>query len=111
MMIIDYHSHLGWNRNNNTFQVQELLDDMEENKIDKRMVSALYGYSIAEQNAAVEKLVTEHPDKILGCAVINPKERDCLQQMEFVAGSGMFKAVELDSLEHCYYPEVCANID
>ena len=110
-MIIDYHSHLGWNRESNTFQTEELLEDMEKNGVDIRMVSALYGYSTAEQNAVVAKFAQEHPDKIIACAVINPKERSCLEQMREVAASGIFKAVELDSMEHCYYPEVCPNID
>lgn len=110
-MIIDYHSHLGWNREDNTYETQQLLEDMEENGVDIRMVSALYGYSTAEQNAAVAKLAQDNPDKILACAVINPKERDCLAQMREAAESGIFRAVELDSLEHCYYPEVCPNID
>ena len=103
-MIIDYHSHLGWNRETNTFETQQLLEDMDRNGVDIRMVSALYGYSIPEQNAAVAKFAQDNPGKILACAVINPKERDCLAQMREAAESGIFRAVELDSMEHCYYP-------
>lgn len=109
--IIDYHAHLGWDRTNNRFKTEELLEDMEINQIDKRMVSALYGYSIPEQNEAVARLSQENPDKIIACAVINPKERDALSYMKEVACSGVFRAVELDSLEHSYYPEICPGID
>ena len=53
-----------------------LLEDMDRNGVDIRMVSALYGYSIPEQNAAVAKFAQDNPGKILACAVINPKERN-----------------------------------
>ena len=104
-MIIDYHAHLKWDRETNSYDTEACLKDMEENCIEKRMVSALYGYSVREQNEAVERMVREHPDQIIGCAVINPKERDCVEEMERVASCGCFKAIELDSMEHCYYPE------
>lgn len=110
-MLIDYHSHLGWDWKTNTYQTRELLEDMEKNGIDVRLVSALQGYSIEEQNHVVAGLAEEHPGKILACAVINPKERDCVSYMQRIAESGKFKAIELDSLEHCYYPEVCPHMD
>ena len=103
-MIIDYHAHLKWDRETNSYDTEACLKDMEENCIEKRMVSALYGYSVREQNEAVERMVREHPDQIIGCAVINPKERDCVEEMERVASCGCFKASELDSMEPCYYP-------
>ena len=84
-MIIDYHAHLKWDRETNSYDTEACLKDMEENCIEKRMVSALYGYSVREQNEAVERMVREHPDQIIGCAVINPKERDCVEEMERVA--------------------------
>lgn len=110
-MIIDYHSHLGWDRETDTFRTDELLEDMEKNGIDRRMVSALYGYSIREQNDAAAELARNHPDKILACAVINPRERDAVPYMKELASYGIFKAIELDSLEHCYYPEEERGID
>lgn len=110
-MMVDYHSHIGWDRETNRFDGDGLLKDMDENQIDRRMVSALHGFSIREQNDAVEELVKAHPDRIIGSAVINPKERDCVGEMERIAASGSFKAIELDSMEHCYYPETLPVID
>ncbi len=111
MKIIDYHAHLGWDQKTDSYLGEELLKDMDENGISMRVVSALYGYSIKEQNDAVMKLVKEHPDRIIGSAVINPKERNCIKEMNRVVESGYFRTIELDSMEHCYFPEVCPNID
>ena len=110
-MIIDYHSHIKWDRDTNQYDTEALLLDMQENQIDKRVVSALAGFSIREQNDAVAELVKAHPDRIVGSAVINPKERDCVAEMERIAASGCFKTIELDSMEHCYYPETMPVLD
>lgn len=110
-MMIDYHSHIKWDRDSNQYDTGALLKDMEENHIDKRVVSALAGFSIKEQNDIVAELVKAYPDRIIGSAVINPKERDCVMEMERIASSGYFKTIELDSLEHCYYPETMPVLD
>ena len=87
-MIIDYHSHIKWDRDTNQYDTEALLLDMQENQIDKRVVSALAGFSIREQNDAVAELVKAHPDRIVGSAVITPKERDCVAEIERIAASG-----------------------
>ena len=111
MKIIDYHAHLGWDQETNTYLYDDLIEDMDKYGIDIRMVSALYGYSIEEQNNAVIELIKRYPNRIIGSAVINPKERNCIEETKRIIASGYFKAIEFDSLEHCYYPEVCPNID
>lgn len=60
-MIIDYHSHIKWDRDTNQYDTAALLQDMEENQIDKRVVSALAGFSTREQNGAVAELVKANP--------------------------------------------------
>ena len=111
MKIIDYHSHLGWDQKNDKYLCDDLLTDMDKNSIQIRQVSALYGYDIPEQNEAVANLVRLHPDRIIGSAVINPKTRNCIDETKKAIDSGLFKSLEFDSMEHCYYPEVCPNID
>lgn len=111
MKIIDYHAHLGWDQKTDTYLGDELLADMDQCGIEKRVVSALYGYGITEQNDAVMALVKAHPDRVIGCAVINPKERGCLDEMRRIIDSGLFKCIELDSMEHCYIPETCLHVD
>lgn len=110
-MIIDYHSHLHWDRKTDTYDIEGLLMDMADNNIDIRVVSALNGSSITKQNDTIAKLVKEHPDKIIGCAVINPKAVDCVEEMQRIGELGIFKCIELDSLEHNYYPEECDAMD
>ena len=110
-MIIDFHSHISWDRKTNTYDVEGLLHDMEINNIDVRVVSALYGPNIKEQNDFISNLVLEHPDKLVGCAVINPKTIDCVDEMKRICELGTFKCIELDSLEHNYYPEECDALD
>ncbi len=111
MKIFDYHSHLGWDQKTNTFKCDELLLDMDEYGIEQRMVSALYGYDISKQNDVVAELVKKYPDRIVGCAVINPKLENCIEETKRIVSTGLFKAIELDSLEHSYYPEATENID
>ena len=111
MPIIDYHSHIHRDFKTKQYQTDCLLKDMEENSIDIRMVSTLEGKTITLQNQFVQNFVKEHNDKLIACATINPKEDDALDEMLRVAKSGDFKAIELDSLEHGYLPEITPNID
>ena len=105
MKILDYHCHLPWDRNTNVYDVDAVIKDMDENKISIRLLSAIQGYSCREQNEAVLNAVKKHPDKLLACAVVNPKERDYKEVLQFIAENKEFVALELDSLEHSYYPE------
>lgn len=108
-MIIDYHAHV--RRDGLAYRVDDLLHDMEQNGINRRLVSAMEGTSIAEQNNAVADMVRKHSDKLLGCAVINPKEDGALAEMERVSAMPEFRAIELDSFEHGYLPENCPHVD
>ncbi|WP_040214989.1 amidohydrolase family protein [Clostridium polynesiense] len=110
-MVIDYHCHLPWDREKDEYLVEQLIADMDKNNIDIRMISAIDGYSIKEQNDAMISAVKKYPDKLIGCAVINPKERDCIEELHRVIESGCIKAIELDSLVHNYYPETEPLID
>ena len=110
-MIIDYHAHLKWNRDSDTYDVESCLHDMDENKIDMRMISALEGYDIVHQNNVVAEAIKQHPDKLIGCAVLNPKERDVMKELHRVIDMGVFSAIELDSNEHCYFPEIAPHME
>ena len=95
MKIIDYHAHLGWDQKRDVYLGNELLEDMDQNGIEKRLVSALYGYGINEQNDAVAELVKAHPDRIIGSAVINPKERNCVDEVKRIIDEAYSQAKEL----------------
>lgn len=119
-MIIDIHSHIKLSISqpeSEEFSKEqekrelELLADMEKNKIDYRIVSALEARSVKESNQYISGFVSRYPDKLLGCAVINPKEYDCAERtLEALALPGI-SMLEFNSLEHGYYPDHCPGID
>lgn len=111
-MIIDFHAHLDRNPITKEYYVADLLNDMKENNIDKRVVSTFYGSSIAAANDKIIEIVREYPDQLIGCAVINPKLDDAVEEVKRVAEFDEIKMIEFNSLEHGYRPEKFAyNID
>lgn len=110
-MMLDFHAHLKRDRVRKQYLPDALLDDMAQNHIDMRVVSALEGKSIAHQNDAIADLVARHPQQLIGCATINPKEDDCVEEARRVAALREIRAFELDSLEHGYLPEAWPVID
>jgi len=108
--VIDLHAHLSRDYTAKKYRVDELLEDMRAYPNMRRMISCLDG-PVYLGNLEIEKLVKEYPDRFFGCAVINPKEDDALEEMKRCISTGKFKAVELNSLEHGYIPEITPNID
>ncbi|WP_105303408.1 amidohydrolase family protein [Anaerolactibacter massiliensis] len=104
-MIIDFHAHLDRNPISKEYLVEEQFADMEKNHIDKRVISTFYGSDISAANDEIAKLVKSYPDQFIGCAVINPKLDDSVEEAERISGFSEFKVVEFDSLEHGYRPE------
>jgi hypothetical protein len=110
-VIIDVHAHVKRDEETHEYLEQELLEDMDRNQISLRFVSALEGKSIRDQNNYISDLVTRYPDKLIGCAVINPKEDDAIEETRRVLTLPGVKMVEFNSVEHGYYPDSCPNID
>lgn len=110
-MIIDIHAHIKRDDTTHEYFEQELLDDMKKNNISLRVVSALEGKTIQDQNNYISDLVTRHPDQLVGCAVINPKEDNSVEETKRVLQLPGIKMIEFNSIEHGYYPDSCPNID
>ncbi len=111
-MILDFHSHLDRDPITKEYKVEELLKDMDDNNIDLRVVSTYYGTSISSANDKIVELVRKYPDKLIGCAVINPKADDSVTEAERVLAMDEIKVIEFNSLEHGYRPEKYAyNIE
>mgnify|MGYP000887675649 FL=1 len=111
-MIIDFHAHLERDPESKTYLVADLEEDTHYNKLNLRLISALEGKNVRSQNQAVRELVQTNPDKYLGCAIVNPKEDDSIEQVLEIASQPEFRAIEFDSLEHGYLPEAQQqNID
>ena len=96
-MIIDIHSHIKLDGQ------QPLFQDMDKNGIDYRIVSCLSEPDTKIANKFVEELVSAHPDRLGGCAVINPKQRDCAEECERFLENPAMKMVEFNSLEHSWW--------
>ena len=103
--MFDFHSHLRRDPITKEYEIEALLADMEANKIDCRMISTVEGKSTSAQNDMIIDLVKQYPDKLVGCAVINQKEDDSVEEMKRVCMHKEIKAIELDSMEHGYLPE------
>ena len=111
-MVLDFHAHLDRDPITKEYDVTGLLQDMEENKIDQRVVSTFYGASMSAANDKIIELVRQYPDKLIGCAVINPKLDDAVEEVRRIAAADEIKMIEFNSLEHGYRPEKFAyNIE
>lgn len=111
-MIIDFHAHVDRDPITKEYHVAELIQDMDENNIDKRVISTFFGASISDANDKIVELVRAYPDRFIGCAVINPKLDDAVEEAKRVASFDEIRMIEFDSLEHGYRPEKFAyNID
>lgn len=111
-MRIDFHAHLDRNPITKEYDVAGLLQDMEENEIDVRVISTFYGASISSANDKIIELVHLYPEKFIGCAVINPKLDDAVDEVKRIANHKEIKMIEFNSLEHGYRPEKFAyNIE
>lgn len=110
-MIVDIHSHIKRNYINPEEEEKRLIQDMEKNKVDFRVVSSLDGLSTDEANQYISELVSRHPNCLAGCAVINPKEADCREKTERALELPGMVMLELNSLEHGYYPDSCEGVN
>ena len=63
-MVLDFHAHLDRDPITKEYDVTGLLQDMEENKIDQRVVSTFYGASMSAANDKIIELVRPYPDKM-----------------------------------------------
>lgn len=110
-MVIDIHSHIRRSNIHPETEEKILLDDMKRNGIDYRIVSSLEGLSTEENNQYISSLVSAHPRCLGGCAVINPKEADCGRRTEEALSLPGIMMLEMNSLEHGYYPDSCAGVE
>lgn len=105
-MIIDFHAHLKRDMVTKVYDVDDCLKDMKDNNIDKRVISTLECKTITDQNNFIIDLVKKYPDKLIGCASINPKLDDCVDEMKRLTKyPEEIKVIEFNTWEHGYLPE------
>lgn len=110
-MIVDIHSHIRRNPGNQIKEEEALLADMEKNGVDYRVVSALEGWPTEEGNRYISDLVSRYPERLAGCAVINPKDDNCGEMAKAALALPGMAMLELNSVEHGYYPDHCDGIE
>lgn len=110
-MLIDIHSHIGYDWRTDSYDIDGLLADTERHGIDRRVVSTLDGDThTARGNDLVADLATRHPDRFIGSAILNPKQADAVAETERVINLPGIRMVEFNSFEHGYYPDVAPRL-
>ncbi len=110
-MITDIHSHIKRDDGAQEKLEKALLEDMDKNNIAVRVVSSLEGKPITEQNNYISDFVNRHSDRLVGCAIINPREAGSVEEAWRALNLPGMRLLELNSFEHGYYPELCGNIE
>ena len=110
-MLVDYHCHIPRDDMTKKYDIDFLLRDTEKNHFDKRLISAIKGSSIQLQNDCAISLARQYPDIFIACGVINPKEDDCINEVERLCKIKEIRAIEFDPLEHGYIPESCRSLE
>lgn len=107
--MMDIHSHI--KREGNTYFIDELLQDMDRFQVDKRVISDMRVDNIQYGNQAVIDLVKQHPDRLIGCALLNPSLSTIMEDVRHACASAEIQMVEFNSYEHGYAPDNCPILD
>lgn len=108
--MIDIHAHLAFDYATRSHDVDALLADMDRHGIEQRVVSALEGVSTAATNDFVSGLTQAHPGRLLGAAVLNPKEVGVLDEAARLRDLPGIVMAEFNSFEHGYFPDTVAQL-
>lgn len=103
--MIDFHGHVERDIVTKRYRIEDVIRDMDANGIDIRMISTLRGRSIREQNEAMVEFARQYPGRLWACGVLNPKEDDCVEEAERLAGLSEVKAFEFNPWEYGFLPE------
>src|SRR5699024_3536600 len=107
-MLIDIHTHVEYKEE---YDIENVMDDMIKHGVDKRVISSINGTPIHENNVAIDELVSRYPDKLIGCAVINPKTTSSIEDTERALNLKNIKMFEFNPYEHGYFPDLEENLD
>lgn len=108
-MKFDIHAHIV--KDKNEYAIDELLADMTKNDIEKRVISTFDGDTIKQGNEDVAALVRQYPDKLIGCALLNPALHSMEDDIEHALSLPEIKMIELNSFVHGYYPDHCEGVE
>lgn len=103
--MIDIHSHLKTDSGKGS--VQELLQDMDRFHIDRRVISDMRYDDVQGGNQRIAELVKEYPERLIGCAVLNPALSTILEDTRHACSLKEIRMIEFDSYRHGYAPDDC----
>ena len=106
--MLDIHAHL---KTKSQDELNWLLSDMDDNNIKKRVVSSTSNDPILDNIKYIEECVRKYPEKLIGCALINPKNSNSISDVDYALGSNEIEMIEFNSFEHAYYPDINDNLD
>ncbi len=106
--MLDIHAHL---KTKSQDELNKLLSDMDDNSIKKRVISSTSNDSILDNIKYIEECVRKYPEKLIGCALINPKNSNSISDVDYALSSSEIEMIEFNSFEHAYYPDLNENLD
>lgn len=107
--MIDIHSHLKTDSGEGS--VQKLLQDMDRFHINRRVISDMRYDDVQDGNQKIAELVKEYPERLIGCAVLNPALSTILEDTRHACSLKEIRMIEFDSYRHGYAPDDCPVLD
>lgn len=107
-MYIDIHSYIKYT--NGQYELSPLLDDLHKYNIDYRVIGSLNNLSNIENTKNIIDIVSKY-NKLLGCAIINPKDPSCIDSVKLACSNDNIVMFEFNSFEHGYYPDLQDNLN
>ncbi len=107
-MYIDIHSYIKYT--NEQYELSPLLDDLHKYNIDYRVIGSLNNLSNIENTKNIIDIVSKY-NKLLGCAIINPKDPSCIDSVKLACSNDNIVMFEFNSFEHGYYPDLQDNLN
>jgi len=99
-VIVDIHAHIGHHPIHDFKQEpEEVLAVMDRFGIDRTFILPFPTMKVGKVNDSTAEVVKEHPDRLIGFAVIDPSAEDALDEVGRAAGLGL-KGVMFDPEFH-----------
>lgn len=107
-MYIDIHSYIQYI--DGKYELSPLLKDTQKYNIKYRVIGSLNNLSNIENTRNIIDIVKKN-NKLLGCAIINPKDPSCIDSVKLAANDQNIVMFEFNSFEHGYYPDLQDNLN
>ena len=84
---------------------------MDRFHIDRRVISDMRYDDVQGGNQRIAELVKEYPERLIGCAVLNPALSTILEDTRHACSLKEIRMIEFDSYRHGYAPDDCPVLD